>query len=204
MTVGGPTQSVGSREARENLRTLAERVAEGEGPILILRDASPAAVMIRHEEAERWQRVDRALWHLHGMKIFPEVARGALEIEPIVRGEHVPSMTEMRAWDIGHDIGLAMQTIGLADARVKFAELLDEVGTGRPRTLVSYGRLIATLIRPMEYDRLMGLSRIVAWFKAHGLDLANTTDEASYDWLQDFRTGRRPAATDADEGSAIA
>lgn len=203
MTVGGPMQSIGAREARENLRVLAEQVEAGEGPILILRDASPAAVMIRYPEAEHWMRVDRALWHLHGMKIFPELAKGALEVEPIVRGERVPSMAEMRAWDVGHDIGLAMQTIGLAEARLKFADLLDGVGSGRPRTLVTFGRLSTTLIRPMEYDRLVSLSRIVAWFKAHGLDLANTTDEASSEWLTGFRSGRG-ADDEADEGSAIA
>lgn len=203
MTVGGPMQSVGAREGRENLRSLAERVSDGQGPILILRDASPMAVMIQYEEFERWRRVDQCLWRLHGKQVFPEIARGALEIEPIVRAEHVPSMSEMRAWDVGHDIGRPWESIGLAEARVKFAEMLDDIATGRPYVLVSFGRLSAALIRPMEYDRLMSLSRIVAWFKAHGLDLANTTDEATYEWLQDFRTGRRTAA-DADEGSAIA
>lgn len=203
MTVGGPMQSVGAREGRENLRSLVEPVAAGQGPLLILRDASPMAVMIQYQEFERWRRIDQSLFYLHGKQVFPEIARGALDIEPIVRGEHVPSMDEMRAWDIGHDVGRSYVSIGLADARVKFAEMLDGVASGRPYVLVTYGRLSTALIRPMEYDRLMSLSRIVAWFKAHGLDLANATDEAVYQWLDDFRAGRR-AAADADEGSAIA
>lgn len=203
MTVGNPIQSMGAREAREDLRVLLARIEEGEGPFLILRDAQPMALMIRYDEAERWQRIDRALWHLHGMRIFPEVARGTVELEAIVRGDQVPSTTQMRAWDTSHDIGWVLRPIGLTDARMKFAELLDEISSGRPRTIVNSGRLAATLIRPMEYDRLMSLSRTVAWFKMHGLDLANTTDEASYDWLQEFRTDRRPAAAE-DEGSATA
>lgn len=203
MTVGNPMQSMGAREARDNLRALVEQIADDEGPVLILRDAQPMAVLIRYQEAERWQRIDRALWHLHGMQILPELAHGASEIEAIVRGTRAPTMSEIRAIDVGHDIGRLLHSIGISDARQKFAEVLDEVGIGRPRTLVTGGRLIATLIRPMEYDRLMSLSRIVAWFKINGLDLANTSDEASYDWLQDFRAGRRPAAAD-DEASATA
>lgn len=196
-------QSVGAREARENLRSLVEPVAAGQGPLLILRDASPMAVMIQYQEFERWRRIDQSLFYLHGKQVFPEIARGALEIEPIVRGEHVPSMEEMRAWDIGHDIGLSWVSIGLADARLKFAEVLDKVATGRPYVLVTFGRLSTALIRPMEYDRLMSLSKIVAWFKAHGLDLASASGEATYQWLDDFRAGR-DAAADHDAGSAIA
>ncbi len=203
MTVGNPMQSMGAREARDNLRAIVEQIADDEGPFLILRDAQPMAVLIRYTEAERWQRIDRALWHLHGMHILPELAHGAAEIEAIVRGERTPTMSEIGAIDVGHDIGRLLHSIGISDARQKFAEVLDEVGIGRPRTLVTGGRLIATLIRPMEYDRLMSLSRIVAWFKMHGLDLAATSDEASYDWLHDFRAGRRPAAAE-DEESATA
>ncbi|MDQ3689073.1 MAG: type II toxin-antitoxin system Phd/YefM family antitoxin [Chloroflexota bacterium] len=205
MTVGKPVQSLGAREARENLRALGEDIADGKGPILILRDAQPMAVLIQHAEAERWQRIDRALWHLHGMRILPELAHGASEIEAIVRGQREPTTAQLEAIDVVHDIGHFVRPIGISAARQRFAEVLDEVGTGRPRTLVTGGRLVATLIRPMEYDRLMGLSRIVAWFKMHGLDLADTTDEASYAWLHDFRAGRRPDSADAeDTGSAIA
>lgn len=206
MTVGNPMNSMGAREARDRLRSLVEETAAGRGPFLILRDAQPMAVLIRYEEAERWLRIDRALWHLHGMHILPELARGATEIESIVRAERTPTPAQVRAIDVSHDIDRLLDTVGISAARERFAELLDEVGRGRPKTLVSGGRMIATLIRPMEYDRLMGLSRIVAWFKMHGLDLAATSDEASLAWLQDFRAGRRPRAADQgeDEGAAIA
>lgn len=204
MTVGNPMQSMGAREARDKLRALVEETAAGIGPFLILRDAQPMAVLIRYAEAERWQRVDRALWHLHGMHILPELAHASAEIEAIVRGERTPTMAQVRAIDVGHDIGRLLDSIGITDARERFAEIMDAVGAGRPKTLVTGGRLVATLIQPMEYDRLMGLSRIVAWFKMHGLDLADTSDEASSAWLQDFRAGRRPEAAADDEGSAIA
>jgi PHD/YefM family antitoxin component YafN of YafNO toxin-antitoxin module len=204
MTVGNPMQSMGAREARENLRAIVEDIADNKGPFLILRDAQPMAVLIHYTEAERWQRIDRALWHLHGMRVLPELAHGSAEIEAIVRGQREPSMAELRAIDVMHDIGALLYPLGISDARQRFAEILDEVGAGRPRILISGGRLVATLIRPMEYDRLMGLSRIVAWFKMHGLDLADTSDEAAYAWLHDFRAGRLPEAAEDDTGSAIA
>lgn len=203
MTVGNPMQSMGAREARDNLRAIVEDIADERGPFLILRDAQAMAVLIRHEEAERWQRVDRALWHLHGMRILPELAHGSAEIEAIVRGERQPTTAQIEAIDVVHDIGHFVRPIGISDARQRFAEVLDEVGAGTPRTLVTGGRLVATLIRPMEYDRLMGLSRSVAWFKMHGLDLADTSDEAMVTWLHDFRAGRQSEAAD-DMGSAIA
>lgn len=206
MTVGQPIQSFGVREARDDLRVLVARIAEGEGPFLILHDARPTAVMIRYEEAERWQRIDRALYHLHGMRILPELARGATEIEAIVRGERRPTESQVRAIDVLHDIGLLLGSVGISDARQRFAEVLAEVGSGKPRTLTTGGRLVAVLIAPREYDRLMSLSRIVSWFKVHGLDLENTSDEASLAWLQGFREGRLPSAAEDDEneGSAIA
>lgn len=203
MTVGNPMQSMGAREARENLRAIVEDIADDRGPFLILRDAQPMAVLIRYEEAERWQRIDRALWQLHGMRVLPELAHGTAEIEAIVRGQREPTTAQLEAIDVVHDIGHFVRPIGISDARQRFAEVLAEVGAGTPRTLVTGGRLVATLIRPMEYDRLMGLSRIVAWFTMHGLDLADTTDEAAVAWLHDFRAGRRPEAAD-DTGSAIA
>jgi antitoxin (DNA-binding transcriptional repressor) of toxin-antitoxin stability system len=203
MTVGKPVQSMGAREARENLRAIVEDIAHNKGPVLILRDAQPMAVLIRHEEAERWQRIDRALWQLHGMRVLPELAHASAEIEAIVRGEREPTTAELEAIDVVHDIGHFVRPIGISDARQRFAEVLDEVGAGTPRTLVTGGRLVATLIRPMEYDRLLGLSRVVAWFRMHGLDLADTTDEAVVDWLHDFRAGRLPEAAD-DTGPAVA
>lgn len=203
MTVGSPVRSMGAREARDNLRAIVEDIADGRGPFLILRDAQPMAVLIAYTEAEHWQRIDRAMWHLHGMRVLPELAHGAAEIEAIVRGQREPTMAQIEAIDVVHDIGHFVNPIGISDARQRFAEVLDEVGAGTPRTLVTGGRLVATLIRPMEYDRLMGLSRIVAWFKMHGLDLADTTDEAMLAWLHDFRAGRLPQAAD-DTESAIA
>jgi antitoxin (DNA-binding transcriptional repressor) of toxin-antitoxin stability system len=203
VTVGNPVQSMGAREARDNLRAIVEDIADERGPFLILRDAQPMAVLIGYTEAERWQRIDRALWHLHGMRILPELAHASAEIEAIVRGQHEPTTAQLEAIDVVHDIGHFVRPIGISDARQRFAEVLDEVGAGTPRTLVTGGRLVATLIRPMEYDRLMGLSRMVAWFKMHGLDLADTTDEAMLAWLHDFRAGRRPESAD-DAGSAIA
>jgi prevent-host-death family protein len=211
VTVGGPLQALGAREARDRLRVLVDRIADGEGPFLILRDAEPRAVLIRYAEAERWGRIDRSLWLLHGLEVYPELARSATELEATVRGERRPTPGQVRTLDRPHDIGHFVRTTGITDARIKFAELLDAVGAGRPQTIVSGGRLVATLLRPAEYERLLGLSRTVAWFAAHGLDLASgeelivDNEREIATWLADFRAGRRPrAASDTDARSASA
>jgi hypothetical protein len=105
---------IGERLARLKRRPRSAAAgASREGARVGARLTRNVADVIRYEEFERWRRVDQSLFYLHGTQVFPEIAPGALEIEPLVRDERVPSMSQMRAWDIGHDIGRSWVSIGL-------------------------------------------------------------------------------------------
>ena len=54
MTVSGVLSAMGTRELRTTLRAVVQRVEEGT-PFVVLKDGQPLAVMIQHEEAERWR-----------------------------------------------------------------------------------------------------------------------------------------------------
>ncbi len=48
------------RELRANLRAVVEKVEAGT-PVVCLKDGQPLAVMISHEEAERWRKIEDSL-----------------------------------------------------------------------------------------------------------------------------------------------
>lgn len=195
MTAGGMIQALGMREVRANMRAVVARVEAG-GALVVLRDGQPTAVMLAFEEAQRWQQIERALSALHGLEIYPELARDTAELARIVRREAKPAATAVRRLaDQPRDILAPLRTMGITDARTSFAALLHEVETGRTLTIVSSGRFAATLVAPREFDRLRALGRTVSWFRAAGLDLA-TADEADVAaFVHEFAT--RSAASDA-------
>ena len=69
------------------------------------------------------------------------------------------------------------RTIGITEIQRRVASILDEVGEGRPTAIYSSGKYVGVFITPAEYYRLRKLSRVVAWFRTAGLDLA-TADVA--------------------------
>ena len=178
MTAGGMIQALGMREVRGNMRGVVARVEQGEA-LVVLRDGQPAAVMLAFAEAQRWQQIERALAAFHGLEIYPELARDTAELARIVRRETRPSVTAVRRLgDQSRDILAPLRTLGITEARLNFASILDEIEAGRTLTIVSGGRFAATLVSPREFDRLRALARTVSWFLAAGLDLA-TADEAA-------------------------
>ena len=60
MTIGAVLDAMGTRELRANLRTIVEKVEAG-SPVVCLKDGQPLAVMISHEEAEHWRKIEDAL-----------------------------------------------------------------------------------------------------------------------------------------------
>lgn len=96
MTVGGIIQALGMREVRGNIRAVVARVEEGQA-LIVLRDGQPTAVMLAFDEAQRWQQIERALSALHGLEIYPELARDTAELARIVRRETGPSGSPMLA-----------------------------------------------------------------------------------------------------------
>ncbi len=195
MTAGGMIQALGMREVRVNMRAVVARVEEGEA-LVVLRDGQPTAVMLAFAEAQRWQQIERALSALHGLEIYPELARDTAELARIVRRETRPSGAAVRRLaDQPRDILAPLRTVGITDARTKFAPILDEVAAGRTLTIVSGGRFAATLVAPREFDRLRALARTVSWFLAAGLDLSVADEAEIAAFIRDFAT--RSAASDA-------
>jgi antitoxin (DNA-binding transcriptional repressor) of toxin-antitoxin stability system len=195
MTVGGMIQALGMREVRGNIRAVVARVEEGQA-LIVLRDGQPTAVMLAFDEAQRWQQIERALSALHGLEIYPELARDTAELARIVRREQRPSGSAVRGLAEGpRDILGALRTVGITDARLQLASILDEISVGRTLTIVSSGRFAVTLVSPREFDRLRALARTVSWFRAAGLDLATTDEPEIAAFVRNF--GERAAASDA-------
>jgi antitoxin (DNA-binding transcriptional repressor) of toxin-antitoxin stability system len=198
MTAGGMIQALGMREVRGNLRAVVARVEEGE-TLIVLRDGQPMAVMLAFGEAQRWQQIEQSLSALHGLEIYPELARDTAELARIVRRENRPSAAAIRRLgEQPRDILAPLRTLGITDARLKLASILDEIEQGRTLTIVSSGRFAATLVAPREFDRLRALARTVSWFRAAGLDLATADDADVTAFVRDFAT--RASASDAAAG----
>jgi len=203
MTIGRPTRAMGVRDLRANLKTAVRAVLDG-SPVVVLRDGEPIAVMITREEYERCARIERAFWGLHALEIVAEVAKTPGELTDIVLGRIRPPRTVNPMLPGKTDFDAPLRTIGLTRARLELADILNEVAKANPQTLTVEGRTAITFIRASEYDRQLGLSRVVSWFKAAGLDLAETDPGATIRWLDDFHTRAAASEDEADEGPAIA
>ena len=199
MTAGGMVQALGMREIREHMRAVVARVEAGEA-LVVLRDGQPAAVMLAYAEGQRWQQIERSLAALHGLELYPELARDTAELAQLVRRETRPSATAIRHLaEQPRDILAPLRTMGITDARAGFAQLRDEVGQGRTMTIVSGGRFAATLVAPREFDRLRALDRTVGWFRAAGVDLATADDAAIVAFARDFAA--RSVAAEAEQAA---
>ena len=84
MTIRNEIRALGMREAREKWRTVVTEVKDGQ-PILILRDLQPSAVMLQFDEVQRWRRIEEAISALHGLEIYPELARRSAELAALVQ-----------------------------------------------------------------------------------------------------------------------
>jgi antitoxin (DNA-binding transcriptional repressor) of toxin-antitoxin stability system len=189
MTIGGAIATIGMDELRRNIRATLARVSELGETIIVMQHVAPSAVLIRFEEAERWARVERSIAALHGLSVYPELARDTLELPALVTGSRRPSQAAIRA-QVGQprEILAPLHVAGIADVRARLAGVLDEVTAGRPLTIAHGGRFAVTFISPREFDRLRGLERLVAWFRTAGLDLATADEDAVAGFVRDFRS----------------
>ena len=194
MTIGAVLDAMGTRELRANLRAIVEKVEAG-SPVVCLKDGQPLAVMISHEEAERWRKIEDALATLHALGVYPEALADPSELadlaslKPPDRASIRSLTSEPRA------ILSPLRTIGVSDARAAFATLVAEVAQGRVRTIVAGGHLSVAVIPAPEFDRLRALSRSLSWFRGAGLDLATATEEQVIEFVQSRReTDGRQAA----------
>ena len=186
MTVSGVLAAMGTRELRTNLRAVVERVEQGT-PVVVLKDGQPLAVMIQHEEAERWRRIEDSLAALHALNVFPEALNDPSELADLTTVPAPDYATIRRLTAEPRAILSPLRTVGVSDARAAFATLIEEVAQGRVRTIVARGHLAVAIIPASEYDRLRALARVVSWFRGAGLDLATATEQEIVDFVRTRR-----------------
>lgn len=188
MEIGGGHADSPVRWVRDNLRMLIAGILAGRPPVLILRDAGIPAVMVAAQEIERWRRIEQGLWVLHTLKIYPEISLGSQESEAMYGGRYLPSPEQIQEVESRpRDILGPTVTIGLAEARKRFASLLDEVEQGRVVTIVFQGRMAVTLIRIQEYDRIRDLVPRIWGLQADQLDLAEADTESIREFVREYR-----------------
>ena len=185
MTVSGVSVAMGTRELRTTLRAVVQRVVEGT-PVVVLKDGQPLAVMIQHEEAERWRRIENSLAALHAMNIYPEALNDPSELADLANLPTPDYATIRRLTAEPRAILSPLRTVGVSDARAAFATLIEEVAQGRVRTIVASRHLVA-IIPAAEYDRLRALARAVSWFRGAGLDLAAASEQQVIDFIRTRR-----------------
>jgi len=203
MTTDRPPIEIGIRELRDKFAAMVKRVREGDS-LVILSNTTPIAVMITYREAAYWDRVELGLAALSGLEIYPEAARDTSELARMVSGQRRVTDRELKelARQPHELLAVTASHFGVSEARKRMADVLDAVHRGEPITLVSGSDLAAVLISPARYQRSRRLDRIVTWFRAGGLDLAEAEVDDFVKWVRARRP--QPATEAADEGSAIA
>ncbi len=186
MTIGGVLEAMGTGDLRANLRAVVERVEDGT-PVVCLKDGRPLAVMISHEEAERWHRIEDRLATLHALNIYPEALADPSELSDLASLRPPDYATIRKLTSDPRAILSPLRTVGVSDARAAFATLIGEVAQGRVRTIVARGHLAVAVIPAPEYDRLRALARLVSWFRGAGLDLATATEQQVVDFVRTHR-----------------
>ena len=186
MTVSGVLQAMGMRELRTNLRAVVERVEAG-APVVCLKDGQPLAVMITHEEAERWRKIEDSLATLHALNVYPEALADPSELADLASLKPPDRATIRRLTSEPRAILSPLRTIGVSDARADFATLVGEVAQGRVRTIVARGHLAVAVIPAPEYDRLRALARAISWFRGAGLDLATAREQQVIEFVRIHR-----------------
>jgi prevent-host-death family protein len=201
MTIGRELQALGMREIRENIRAVVARVEEG-APLAVLREGAPSAIMLRFDEGQHWERIERSLSALHALGVYPELARDTTQLEPLVAGRVQPDPAAVRRLAAQPRAILApLRTVGVTDARQRFASILDLVKQGRTITIVSNGRFAVTVIPPAEYDRLRHLARTATWFRAAGLDLSSADEAEVASFIRTYRGRATTAETSEPTGA---
>jgi prevent-host-death family protein len=199
VTIGAVLQAMGTRDLRASLRAVVEKVVAG-SPVICLKDGQPLAVMISHEEAERWRKIEDSLATLHALGVYPEALADPSELADLASLKQPDLATIRRLTSEPRAILSPLRTKGVSDARAAFATLLAEVAQGRVRTIVAGGRLAVAVIPASEYDRLRALARVVSWFRGAGLDLATATEQQ----IIEFVRSRRDMAAGAGKKSVPA
>ena len=195
--IAGELRTMPMHELRDKAR-LAVAYAEAGTPVMVFTHGDPSAVLIANEEAERWIAIERALSAFHGLDIYPELADDTASLAGSVAGRDRPNATAIRRLAReGRQILDIPRTIGITEIQRRLASILEEVGEGRPTAIYSSGKFVGVFIAPVEYYRLRKLSRVVAWFRTAGLDLATADESEVADFVRRFRQGSSSASESA-------
>jgi antitoxin (DNA-binding transcriptional repressor) of toxin-antitoxin stability system len=187
IVIAGELRTIAMSELRDKGRVAVGWVAEGT-PVMVFQHGDPSAVLIANEEVQRWIAIERSLSALHGLGVYPELADDTANLGSVVAGRERPAGTGLRR--LGgqrREILEIPDTIGITEIQRRLASILDEVGQGRPISIYSSGKYVGVFITPAEYYRLRKLSRVVAWFRTAGLDLATADEGEIADFVRRFR-----------------
>jgi antitoxin (DNA-binding transcriptional repressor) of toxin-antitoxin stability system len=195
--IAGELRTMPMHELRDKAR-LAVAYAEAGTPVMVFTHGDPSAVLIANEEAERWIAIERALSALHGLDVYPELANDTSSLAAAVAGRDRPNASAIRrlAREARKILDIP-RTIGITEIQRRLASILDEIGEGRPTAIYSSGKFVGVLITPAEYYRLRKLSRVVAWFRTAGLDMATADEPEIADFVRRFREGSSAASESA-------
>jgi antitoxin (DNA-binding transcriptional repressor) of toxin-antitoxin stability system len=191
--IAGELRTIAMHELREKGRVAVGWVADGT-PVMVFQHGDPSAILIANDEAERWVAIERSLSALHGLEVYPELADDTAVLGAVVAGRERPAGASVRrlARERRQILDIP-RTIGITEIQRRLASILDEIGEGRPTAIYSSGKFVGVFITPAEYYRLRRLSRVVAWFRTAGLDLATADETAIAEFVRGFREG--PAST---------
>ena len=187
--IAGELRTMPMHELRDKASLAIAHAAAGT-PVMVFQHGDPSAVLIAPEEAARWIAIERSLSALHGLDVYPELADDTASLGAVVAGLERPNATAVRklAREPRQIIDIP-RTIGITEIQRRLASILDEVAEGRPTTIYSSGKFVGFFITPAEYYRLRKLSRVVAWFRTAGVDLAVADETAIADFVRRFREG---------------
>jgi antitoxin (DNA-binding transcriptional repressor) of toxin-antitoxin stability system len=187
--ISGEVRTINYTELRDKARLAIAWAAAGT-PVMVFEKGDPAAVLIAIEESERWIAIERSLSALHGLDLYPELTDDTASLRALVAGRERPNPTAVRrlAREPRQILDIP-RTIGITEIQRRLASILEEVGEGRPSAIYSSGKFVGVLITPAEYYRLRRLSRVVAWFRTAGLDLATADEAAITEFVRRFREG---------------
>ena len=185
--IAGEVRTINYTDLRDKARLAIAWAAAGT-PVMVFEKGDPAAVLITNDETERWIAIERSLSALHGLDIYPELAEDTANLSTLVARRERPNATAVRrlAREPRQILDIP-RTIGITEIQRRLASILEEVGEGRPSAIYSSGKFVGVLITPAEYYRLRKLSRVVAWFRTAGLDLATADEAAIAEFVRRFR-----------------
>jgi antitoxin (DNA-binding transcriptional repressor) of toxin-antitoxin stability system len=185
--IAGELRTMAVHELRDKAR-LGIAYAQAGSPVMIFQHGEPSAVLIAGDEVARWVAIEGSFAALHGLDVYPELADDTSSLGSLLAGGGRPSGAAARRLARERRQVLEIpRTIGITEIQRRVASILDEVGEGRPTAIYSSGKYVGFFITPAEYYRLRKLSRVVAWFRTAGLDLATADVPDIVDFVNRFR-----------------